>query len=119
VSESQLVRVEQRDGVVVARVTGDLDLSDAAQMEADVLAAVTASNGPLVVDLTAVTFIDSAGVRGLDHLLAERHPDHPLLVVAPEHGRPRFTLRLCGFPDDLLRGDLDAAVSELSAPASG
>jgi anti-anti-sigma factor len=112
----ELVRVERRDGVVVARVFGEVDLSNAAEVEAAVLAAAAKSRGPFVVDLSAVPFLDSAGVRLLDHLLAERPPDRALLVVAEEHGRARFTLRLCGFPDDLLRDDLAAAVSEVAAP---
>ena len=111
-----LVRVEQRDGVVIARVSGDVDLSNAADVEAAVLAAAATSRGPLVVDLTAVPFLDSAGVRCLDHLLAERPPDRPMLVVAERHGRARFTLRLCDFPDELLRDDLAAGVSEVAPP---
>jgi anti-anti-sigma factor len=118
-SEGQPVQTEQRDGVVIVRVTGDVDLSNAAQVEAAVLAAAATSRGALVVDLTDVPFIDSAGVRCLDHLLSERPPDGSVLVVADEHGRARFTLRLCGFPDDLLRDDLAAAVSELTSPPSG
>ncbi len=118
-SAEELVHVEQRDGVVIVRVTGDVDLSNAAQVEAAVLAAATTSHGSMVVDLTAVPFVDSAGVRCLDHLLAERPPDGSVLVVADEHGRAWFTLRLCGFPDDLLRDDLAAAVSELTSPPSG
>jgi anti-sigma B factor antagonist len=118
-SDTELVRVEKRDGVLVARVSGDVDLSNAGQVETTVLAAAEASGGPLVVDLTAVTFLDSAGVRCLDHLLTGRGPDRRLLVVADEDGRARFTLRLCGFPDDLLREDLAAAVSEVSPRPPG
>jgi anti-sigma B factor antagonist len=118
-SEGELVRVEQSDGVVIARVTGAVDLSNAAEVEATLIAAARTGRGALVVDLTAVSFLDSAGVRCLDHLLAERPSDGSVLVVAEEHGRARFTLRLCGFPDDLLRDDLAAAVSELSAPPAG
>jgi anti-sigma B factor antagonist len=117
VSGGDLVRVEERDGVVVARVFGEVDLSNAAEVEADVLAAAATSRGPFVVDLTAVTFLDSAGVRCLDHVLAERPAGASVLVVAEERGRARFTLRLCGFPDDLLRNDLTAAVAELSPPS--
>lgn len=117
-SEGELVRVEQRDGVVIARVTGDVDLSNAAQVESAVLAAAETSRGAIVVDLTAAPFLDSAGVRCLDHLLATCGRNRRVLVVAEEHGRARFTLRLCGFPDDLLRDQLAAAVAELS-PHSG
>jgi anti-sigma B factor antagonist len=116
VTDGELVRVEQRDGVVVVRVSGDVDLTNAAAVEAAVLEAAATSPGAVVVDLTAVPFLDSAGVRCLDHLLAERGPDRRLLVVADTYGRARFTLRLCGFPDDLLRDDLAAALSEVAPP---
>ena len=113
------VHVERHDGVLVARLSGAIDPSNAAGVEADVLEAVTTASGGFVVDLTAVTFLDSAGVRFLDHVLAARGPDIPLLVVAEQEGSTRFTLRICGFPEDLLRDDLAVAVSELGAASAG
>lgn len=113
------VQVERHGGVLVARLSGDIDPSNAAAVEGDVLDAAATATGGLVVDLTAVTFLDSAGVRFLDHVLAARGPALPLLVVAEPAGSTRFTLRICGFPDDLLRDDLTAAVSELAAASAG
>jgi anti-sigma B factor antagonist len=52
-----------RAGVAVVRVTGDLDLATASQVEAAVSAALDASI--VEIDLTSCTFIDSSGVRVL------------------------------------------------------
>ena len=105
-----------RDGVLVATVRGEVDLANGPELEAAVLGR-TADDAPrgVVVDLTEVTFLDSAGVRFVDHVAAAT-TQRPLLVVAAAAGRARFTLRLCGFPDDLVREDLDGAVSELREP---
>jgi anti-sigma B factor antagonist len=52
-----------RAGVAVIRVTGDLDLATASQVEGAISAALDASE--VDIDLTSCTFIDSSGVRVL------------------------------------------------------
>ena len=112
-SELALLDIHQREGVLVAVLTGEIDLSNAARLEERITAA--ADEGvPLVVDLTAVTFLDSAGVRLLDHLVAARQPGLAIRVVAPPGGRVLFTLRLCGFRTELVAPDLESGVAELS-----
>ena len=70
-------RAEFRDGVTVLLVSGEVDLGTAPRLlEAIELTATPAS--PLIVDLTAVDFLDSAGCRAL--ALGER-------VVSGEGGR--------------------------------
>lgn len=114
--DAHTVELVVQDGVLVAGISGEIDLANADVLEAAVLAQVAASPAGTVVDLTAVTFIDSAGVRFLDHVVAALPAQHRLLVVAPEPGRARFTLRLCGFPDALLRAALADALAELREP---
>ncbi|MDQ1600181.1 MAG: anti-sigma factor antagonist [Actinomycetota bacterium] len=110
---TELARLETReqDGVLVAVLTGEVDLSNAVSLEERIAAA--AGDVPLVVDLTAVTFIDSAGVRLLDHLVAARQPGLPIRVVAPPGSRVLFTLRLCGFRTELVAPDLEGGVTDL------
>ncbi len=115
-SDIQKVEIDERDGIVVATVTGEIDLANAAEVERAVIGAAATGRVGLVVDLSAVTFLDSSGVRFLDHVVAQQPPDRPLIVVATESGRARFTLRLCGFPDELLRPDLAATLLELGEP---
>jgi anti-anti-sigma factor len=112
-TELARLEVHQRDGVLVAVLTGELDLSNAAALEERIAAAANVEV-PLVVDLTAVTFLDSAGVRLLDHLVAARQPGLAIRVVAPPGGRVVFTLRLCGFRPELVAPDLESGVTDLS-----
>jgi anti-anti-sigma factor len=66
------------NGCTVINVTGELDLTTAPQLE-EALAACNGSRP--VVDLTALTFIDSSG---LHVLLQERREGRPAaLVIAP------------------------------------
>jgi anti-sigma B factor antagonist len=110
---TELARLETReqDGVLVAVLTGEVDLSNAVSLEERIAAA--AGEGALVVDLTAVTFIDSAGVRLLDHLVAAGQPGLAIRVVAPPGSRVLFTLRLCGFRTELVAPDAEGGVTDL------
>jgi anti-sigma B factor antagonist len=112
---TELARLEthEQDGVLVAVLSGEVDLSNAAALE-DRIAAAAGEGVPLVVDLTAVTFLDSAGVRLLDHLVAARQPGTAIRTVAPPGSRVAFTLRLCGFRDELVAPDLASGVTDLS-----
>jgi anti-sigma B factor antagonist len=58
-----------RKGVVVVRVTGDLDLATAPRFAHAVVATPTAPH--VVIDLTACTFLDSSGVRALVQAVRE------------------------------------------------
>ena len=60
------VTLQDRDGVGVVMVTGEIDLATAPQL-ATQLAALDLSR-PVIVDLSAVTFIDSSGLNALVQL---------------------------------------------------
>jgi anti-sigma B factor antagonist len=62
------------DGTTVLTATGEIDMSNAGQL-GDALA--QAGDGPLIVDLTAVEYLDSAGLTVLF-----THADHIELVAA-------------------------------------
>lgn len=55
----------ERDGWTVVMPVGDLDLSSAPDLRRHLLTAVAATDGRVVVDLTAVHFIDSQGLGTL------------------------------------------------------
>jgi anti-sigma B factor antagonist len=78
------VEVREDDGVVVARVTGELDLSNSPGTGDAIEAALPASARSLVVDFSGLTFLDSSGVAMLFRLV-RRLGDHrqQLHVVAP------------------------------------
>jgi len=79
------VEVREEDGVVVAQVAGELDLSNSPSTGDAIEAALPPSARALVVDFTPLTFLDSSGVAMLFRLV-RRLGDHrqQLHVVAPE-----------------------------------
>lgn len=85
------------DGVVVASVSGEIDLSNATRITDALLAGVPNEALGLVIDLSAVSYLDSAGVRmlaELEHRLGWRA--QALRVVAPEESRSRRVLAIAG-----------------------
>jgi anti-anti-sigma factor len=64
------VSVDEYDHVVVASITGEVDLSNCKQIQNTLEGAIT-DHTALVLDLGATTYFDSAGVR-LVFQLAER-----------------------------------------------
>jgi anti-sigma B factor antagonist len=55
----------EQAGTPVLTVTGEIDLSAAGRFAQALTTAVTDGSGTALVDLSAVTFIDSSGVREL------------------------------------------------------
>ena len=58
------ITVRSERGVVIAAVTGEIDISTVAQLR-ERLFDLADSGGTLIVDLNRVTFIDSAGLGAL------------------------------------------------------
>ena len=108
---SEQLSSELRGGVLVARLSGEIDLSNANELEARVLAG-TGDAEALVLDLSDVTYFDSSGLRMLDGLAAAcEGAAMPLRVVAPEGGRARFVLRIVAWPEAMIAESLDAALA--------
>lgn len=113
------VEIEQRDDdVVVARLTGELDISAAERTGKRIAEAVPSSARGLVVDLSELEFMDSSGVSML-FSLARQVGSHrqQLRVVAPA-GRPvSRVLQIVEFdraaPVD---ADVESAVAEIATP---
>lgn len=83
------------EDVVVARLTGEIDLSNAAEIGATLAEGVPNSALGLVVDLTATSYLDSSGVH-LVFDLAERlrRRQQQLRVVVPAGAPVRRVLRI-------------------------
>ena len=74
----------QRDGVHIASIEGEVDVANAASLQADIAAAVSNTAHGLVIDLSQTEYFDSAGIRMLFELhktLAGRRQG--LRVVVP------------------------------------
>ncbi|GAA0898134.1 hypothetical protein GCM10009557_73260 [Virgisporangium ochraceum] len=96
--------------VCVITLGQDVDTAVAGRLEAEIVA-LTAPSVPLVVDLSGVDFLDSAGVRLMDRLVGRhRRAGSTAAMVAPDSGAPWFTLRMCEFPEEYLATSVRAAV---------
>jgi anti-sigma B factor antagonist len=60
--ETPVTAVEDRDGAIVVRLAGELDLYNAHLVRDVLLAAATREPERLVIELSEVTFIDSTGL---------------------------------------------------------
>ena len=85
------ISIDVGDGVVVVHVHGEIDRANAHRLEQG-LNDATRESVPRVVDLTGVTFIDSAGLRALQ-MSAQRGP---VRIVLPEGARIARTLKIAG-----------------------
>jgi anti-anti-sigma factor len=103
---------DERDAVLVARITGELDLSNVHDIDDAIAAAVTRELAGLVLDLTALTHLDSAGVRLLFDLRARLAEARQRFAVVVAPGAViREVLALAAVPATMpVRDDVEAAV---------
>jgi anti-anti-sigma factor len=76
------------DGATVVRVEGDLDVTTVKGFRETVLGAADLGSGPLLVDLGACTFLDSAGLHLLFQLLRRRGGGPPAVDFVVPAGSP-------------------------------
>ena len=91
-------------------LTGELDLTNAAELERALFETTAAR---VVLDLSALAYLDSAGIRAID--LAHRRlggEGRTLGVVAPADSRAAWTLRIAGFGDGLIHDSTESALAE-------
>jgi anti-sigma B factor antagonist len=104
---------DERAPVVVA--TGEIDMASAPMLEHALTAAIESSAGPVVLDLTGVSFFDSSGLRTA--IVAHRELDERgrrLALAADREGYVWRTLSLAGVVDVLnLYPTREAALADL------
>jgi anti-sigma B factor antagonist len=100
VTEAARITFEGAEDVLLARITGEIDLSNAPDLEETIVQAVANTALGMVVDLSAVEYVDSAGVRMLAHLVERfRWRKQFLRAVAPDGSRVRGVLAMAGVED--------------------
>lgn len=107
--------VEDRDGVVLARVIGEVDLSNVDEVESAIASAIRPDTRGLVLDLTPTTYLDSTGIRMIFQL-ARRLQDrrHVLRLVATGDTLVHRVLTVTQVQDVVpIDGSVDAAVAAL------
>jgi anti-anti-sigma factor len=88
------VKLHDRDGVTVAAISGEVDVSNAGQVASALTELPNLAQG-LVVDLHALEYLDSTGVSLLHDLAARlRQRSQRLIVVCPPDSVPRRVLDL-------------------------
>jgi anti-anti-sigma factor len=91
------VEVEWAGDALRVVVRGEIDLSNADELERELGAAVDRASA-VTVDLCEVSYLDSRGVRLLHQLAHDAGPETPFGVVAPEGTFAGSVLRLTRFP---------------------
>jgi len=91
------VTIEARSGHGVAHVSGEIDRSNAARVAGHLREAIPAEDGGVVLDLTGLAYMDSAGALALAEL-AEllRERGQRLLLAVPENAPIRRLLEISG-----------------------
>lgn len=114
-SELIQLAIEDREGVVIAQVSGELDIAGASTTGDQIASAVPTSARGLVVDFTELDFIDSSGVAMLFSLARRLNGRRQQLrVVAPDGGSVGRVLDIVEFERAApVVGDLEAALSDL------
>jgi anti-anti-sigma factor len=117
---TELSKVEvSGEDVVVARLTGEIDLSNAADVGDQLGAAVPNTALGMVIDLTGTSYLDSSGVHLLFDL-SERlqRRQQQLRVVVPEGGAIRRVLRIVELDATVpVVATVEAAVAQIRAVA--
>jgi anti-sigma B factor antagonist len=110
------VTIEDHDGIAVAVVSGEVDMSSVDRVAAAVTDLSNLAIG-LVVDLRAVGYLDSSGISLL-HDLALRlgRRSQMLVIVCPPGSPPRRMLELTGLDAQAVVLDrLEAAIEAVRA----
>ena len=99
----------------VVEVRGELDLTNAPSLTAAIAAATAAT---VILDLGALAFVDSAGIRAIDQAHRRLADDgRALLIVAGPETRAAWTFRVAGFADGFVLGSLEEAERAASGDA--
>jgi anti-sigma B factor antagonist len=112
------LEIEQRDAVVIARLTGELDISVAESTGRKIAEAVPSSARGVVVDMAGLEFMDSSGVSMLFGLARQVGSHRQQLVVVAPTGRPvSRVLQIVDFDRAApVREDVDTAIEAIATP---
>jgi anti-anti-sigma factor len=109
------VQISQAPRAAVARLSGEVDMSNAEEIGATVIGATASDSRGVVLDLTAVDYLDSAGIYVIHGMRASLEArGQRLLLVIPADSPVHDALRLSGAerPGEVVE-ELDAALREL------
>lgn len=96
------VSLGRSDGIVLAEVSGEIDLSNAEDLRDEIAQWASNEDRGAIVDLTSVTYADSAGMNLL-FVLARQLKDHGQIfgAVVPSESQPRRAFDVVGMADQI------------------
>lgn len=108
------LRLDWFEGSAIARLSGDIDLSNAEALKRSIADSMSNQELRLVIDLSDVDYLDSAGIAMLFHL-SRRLVEHQqqLILLMPADSSIRRSLQVSGWPADV------PIVESLANPVSG
>lgn len=107
------------DDVVVGVLAGEVDLSNAAELDRAITDAVPNSAKGLVLDLSGLSYIDSSGIRLVLALAGSlRWRGQELVISVPEGSACRRVLDLAGIAVTVEATE-DAALARFGAGSAG
>ncbi len=114
------LHITRHDGVIVVRVTGEIDLSNASDLREAIIDVTPNDALGLVLDLTGVDYIDSAGIHLLYRLGDSlRARGQTLRIVIPPNSPASDALRLAGVKRHVdVVAELDEGVRAVATAAS-
>jgi anti-sigma B factor antagonist len=113
----QIVSVERRDGISVLAVRGKIDAATAPVLDETIARVLRLAPTPLVIDLSAVTYLTSAGLRILaaTHKAIAKSADFAIVAPSPATRRP---MEITGLDELLvLYPTLDEALTAMRSSA--
>jgi anti-sigma B factor antagonist len=108
------VQFSDRERVVIARLTGEVDLSNAESIENAIVEATPNHALALILDVSLLDYLDSAGIHLIYKLREKlRARGQTLRLVIPADSPANDALRLAGVPRNIDTAEsLDAAMAE-------
>jgi anti-sigma B factor antagonist len=113
------VHITLAPNALVARVTGEIDMSNAEEMGATVIGATPSDAHAVVLDLSDVDYLDSAGIYVIYGMRASLQArGQTLVLVIPEHSAVHDALRLSGAerPGEIA-SSVDQAIRSIDRPS--
>ena len=111
------LRLTQRGDALVATIKGEVDMSNASELQVAISEAMSNEASGLVLDLSSLDYLDSAGLQ----LLLRLHEDlrtrsQGLVLVIPAGSIVAETFRLAGITGRIeTTPELDQAIAALAA----
>jgi anti-sigma B factor antagonist len=100
-SDLAALKVESEDGSVVVYLSGEIDVSNAENLATEIAGAVVGAHS-IVIDLEAVQFLDSSGLRLLRQLSAgAREANANFVVVASPNSVARSVIDIVSMGDEI------------------